>query len=213
MVNNFLEKGLEQLNIPTTDDKITKLNKYLDDLLLFNPSLKLVGALNADDIVIRHILDSASTYSILLSRLQKGMSTADIGTGAGLPGIVLSILFPEVSFSLIDRMSRRIGFLRGEKALLGLNNVNIVEKDTKDISSHYSSLFSRAFHPLKDSIADLVRLGDTLYLYKGKRENVNKELREIRDMGYTGEDDIIELDVPFLNEERCLLVLNDWSKK
>ncbi|MGN1164299.1 MAG: 16S rRNA (guanine(527)-N(7))-methyltransferase RsmG, partial [Candidatus Ornithospirochaeta sp.] len=129
MVDPMILEGLGRLGVEDGETKAEKLSLYLDKIMLFNPSLKLVGEKTREEIVSRHILDSAAAYPVFLSETRPGDSIADLGTGAGLPGIVLSVLFPDRRWVLIDRMSRRIGFLRIVKASLLLDNVEIVDKD------------------------------------------------------------------------------------
>ena len=112
MADDIILKGLKAYSVVEAEDKAMILQKYLDEILLFNPVLKLVGEKDREEIIYRHILDSASSYPVFSSLTKKGDKIADLGSGAGLPGVVLAILFPDRNFTLIDRMTRRIGFLR-----------------------------------------------------------------------------------------------------
>ena len=126
MADDIILSGLNAYGVDKAEDKAIILEKYLNEIMLFNPTLKLVGEKERNEIIYRHILDSASAYSLFSTITNSSSTIADLGTGAGLPGVVLAILFPERNFVLIDRMTRRIGFLRAVKAKLNLVNVEIV---------------------------------------------------------------------------------------
>ena len=123
MADDIILSGLKAYGVDKAEDKAIILEKYLNEIMLFNPTLKLVGEKERDEIIYRHILDSASAYPLFSSITKTSSTIADLGTGAGLPGVVLAILFPDRNFVLIDRMTRRIGFLRAVKAKLNLVNV------------------------------------------------------------------------------------------
>ena len=126
MADDIILSGLNAYGVDKAEDKAIILEKYLNEIMLFNPTLKLVGEKERNEIIYRHILDSASAYSLFSTITNSSSTIADLGTGAGLPGVVLAILFPDRNFVLIDRMTRRIGFLRAVKAKLNLVNVEIV---------------------------------------------------------------------------------------
>ena len=126
MTDNIILEGLKSFGVEKAEDKAIVLSSYLDLVMSFNPSLKLVGEKERDEIARRHILDSASAYPVFLENTEAGDQIGDLGSGAGFPGIVLAILFPDRNFVLIDRMTRRIGFLRIVKAKLNLENVEIL---------------------------------------------------------------------------------------
>ncbi|MDR1058118.1 MAG: class I SAM-dependent methyltransferase, partial [Treponema sp.] len=96
------------------------LETYIAEIELFNPAYGLVGAGDRRELVIKHILDSLAPLGIihrLLSAFPSPYNIADAGSGAGLPGIPLAICLPDVSFTLIERMGRRAGFLRNTLAV------------------------------------------------------------------------------------------------
>lgn len=213
---DILLDGLKKLGIGECEGKARILNAYIDEIMLFNPSLKLVGSTERDDIIIRHILDSAAGYRLFFEYTKKGDIIADLGSGSGLPGVVLAILLNDRGFVLVERMKRRVGFLRGVVARLKLDNVRIEEKDIKDIGEKYNALTCRAFHPLSDIAKDSIKLLEPsgyALMYKGQRKSIDKELGELSANGYIFDSLLEWLDVPYLNEERNMCVLSGWRKK
>jgi 16S rRNA (guanine527-N7)-methyltransferase len=92
------DRELDRLIAPRHDAVISGLTKYIGEIRLFNPLYGLVGTEDPGEIVVRHILDSLAPAGILY-RLLKGSAPdaqiADVGSGAGLPGIPLAIVFPK----------------------------------------------------------------------------------------------------------------------
>jgi 16S rRNA (guanine527-N7)-methyltransferase len=136
---------------------------------------------------------------------------ADVGSGAGLPGIPLAVALPGVRFTLIERMGRRAGFLRNTLAVLGLGNVELEEMEMEKAGpGRFDLICFRAFRPLEPrllrSLFRLLAPGGVLAAYKGRREAVDAEMAAA---GWTGPWDCPACPVPGLEEERHLLLLRD----
>ena len=129
--------GIRTLPISEIESKI---EKYISNLQEFNAKFDLVNTDDHDEIVIKHILDSLSAVPELCREISERFSKttddfviADIGSGAGLPGIPLSIVLPSFNFLLVERMTKRCAFLENCRALLGLENVKIEENQAERI--------------------------------------------------------------------------------
>ncbi|QJU55470.1 16S rRNA (guanine(527)-N(7))-methyltransferase RsmG [Herbiconiux sp. KACC 21604] len=102
-------------------DRIELARQYTDDLIARGEKLGLIGPLELSRIWTRHIVNCA----LVAPLLRPGM-VGDIGSGAGLPGVVLAIARPDVDFVLIEPMERRVAWLEEQRAALGLDNVTVV---------------------------------------------------------------------------------------
>ena len=212
MANDIILRGLNAYGVEKAENKAIILEKYLDEIMLFNPILKLVGEKNREEIIHRHILDSASAYSVCSSLTTPGSSIADLGTGAGLPGIVLAILFPDRKFFLIDRMTRRIGFLRAVTAKLELSNTVIVSEDICNVNTRFDCVTSRAFRPLVAVAGEMMKLAPLSILYKGTRNNAEEELNELKEMGYSFSSSLYPVTNTGEKGERNIVVIDTWRK-
>ena len=212
MTDNIILEGLKSFGVEKAEDKAIVLSSYLDLVMSFNPSLKLVGEKERDEIARRHILDSASAYPVFLENTEAGDQIGDLGSGAGFPGIVLAILFPDRNFVLIDRMTRRIGFLRIVKAKLNLENVEILDKDIKDVKRNFSVITCRAFRPLSEIGEEVVALTSSAILYKAVEDNIEKELETLRSQGYVFNASILPVSIPGENARRNIVVMKEWRK-
>ena len=218
---DILEQGLGMLGFGQADIIRCKplLEKYTNELELFNSAYDLVGADNREEIVVRHLLDSLAPFSILGSlassliekRGSSSISFADIGSGGGLPGIPLAVCFPQYSFTLLERMSKRCVFLENCSAVLGLKNVAVDNTEAeRAVPSQYDIAVFRAFRPLDKkmfkTILRLVRPGGYLAAYKGKKEKIEEEMEAIKDVCPVW--NVESLSSPFLdNTQRNLVII------
>ncbi len=227
----LLAEGLSALGIPDADGGpygmrgaatlIPLLERYMRELELFNAAFDLVGADTRADLVVRHLLDSLAPWRPFLAALGSPSApsgaagvppvVADAGTGAGFPGIPLALLFPGISFTLIERMSKRCAFLENCRAFLGLANAEILESEIERApgGAHDAVVF-RAFRPLDAamyrSLSALTRPGGFLAAWKGRRAKIDEEMRGIESLaGRWSAEPVV---VPFLDaDERHLVTI------
>ena len=209
-LENILREGIKQINPQCSHDELfEKLRVFYTQINLFNPVYKLVAA-SEEEIITRHILDSLAPVNILSKFSDDTVSFADLGSGSGLPGIVLSLAMKDKKFDLVDRMGRRAGFLRNTVALFGLKDrVNVVEKDVEKLDCVYDNITFRAFRPLKDIISQIDRIthkGSYVFAYKSSEENIDRESSIAREYGCF-DVDCIAYNVPFSDSRRSILML------
>ena len=215
MDKELLSSGLDRLSIPYDDDMLKKFSSFVGELMLFNPALKLVGDKDPDEIVIRHILDCAAAYHVFSQETKAGDAVADLGSGAGFPGIVLSILMPDRRFVLLERMRRRAQFLQGVILRTGVVNAAVDERDLRMLKETFDAVTCRAFHPIFSIAEDIVRIlhpGAPLILYKGQRGNAESELSVLEGEGYRFEKRLVDIRVPYLDESRTIAVLRNMAR-
>jgi len=202
--SDMLKKGLDLIGIKYSSCQIEMLELYISEIELWNTKYKLVGA-SGEELVIKHILDSLSAVPEL-NKLSFS-SAADVGSGAGLPGIPLSIFYPKVKFSLIERSGRRIGFLRNVISLLKMGDrLQVIELELEEVSKSYDLVLFRAFRKLADYYSELERITSPkgfLFAYKGKLSSIEQEMTGLNRKVTT---QIVPVDVPFLDEERNFII-------
>ncbi len=207
----LLEKGIAEIDESLLCGKTCQsLVRLYDEISLFNPMYGLVNA-SGEDLVVRHILDCLAPVAMMKS--DKGVRMADLGSGSGLPGLVLASAFEDRSFFLVERMGRRAGFLRNTIAVIGMSGrVNVIQKDLSEVRDTFDMITFRAFRQLKDIVSDLDRIlvpGGRIYSYKSSEENIREELEVLQ--SYSGcrfEHDIVDYRVPMLDVTRRMLILS-----
>ncbi len=204
--------GLQKLSIEITAEQRQQFETYIGEIELFNPLYRLVSYEGRDEFVIRHLLDCASGLPVIRKNLGEGQVIADFGSGAGLPGLVLAILMPDVEVVLVERMKKRCDFLRNAVLRCNLKNARVVSKDVKDVGKKFPLVTFRAFHPLYDIIdvaGSLLEEGGCICAYKAQKSYIEAELDAIS--GYDAQ--VVALRVPFLDEVRNMLVLHKSGEK
>lgn len=213
---NLLKNGLKKVGF--SDEQIEniqpKMDLYINEIALFNSAYNLTNTSDYDELVTRHILDSLSAYKTIKNLIEKKGSDVligDIGSGGGLPGIPLSIAFPNENFRLVERMSKRCAFLENCSAILRLKNVEIMNLEAEQIPSEFFDIVVfRAFRPLDKkmtkTLLKMTKNGGKLVAYKAKLDSINEEMNAIKDL--VPKYEIIKLNVPGLEQnERNLVII------
>ena len=147
-------------------DQLALARQFTANLAQYGEELGLIGPLELPRLWTRHILNCGIVAPLLHGRV------GDVGSGAGLPGLVLAIARPDVEFVLIEPMERRTAWLNDQVAALGLSNVTVVRDRAEDVRRDVllDQVTARAVSALKKLIpmtAPLVRPGGELVLMKG----------------------------------------------
>jgi len=208
--SDILGRGLERIGLPPSGSLAAALARYIAEIERLNPSLGLVGA-SGDELVVKHVLDSLAPMAIVEDLLagKPAPRIADLGSGAGLPGIPLALALPGARVALLDRMTRRVRFLESVRDLLPLDNVDVVETQIEHARGEYDLVTFRAFRPFERKlfrrVFALCAAGGAVLAYKGKAEKARAELALIE--GLYSSARILPVAVPFLEDERCVVVM------
>ena len=212
-----LEQGLIQLGLENIEGVLPLLVRYVEEIELFNPAYGLVKVRDRRELEVRHVLDSLAPINIirrLLNEKQKKLHMADVGSGAGLPGIPLAVCMSDVEFTLIERMGRRAGFLRNAAAVLALGNVEVLEAEMEKLTANmrFDAIVFRAFKPfeplLLKGLFALLAPGGIIAAYKGRRLTIDEEMNRLPEALLAGTKwECFPVEVPFLEEERHLVAI------
>ncbi len=158
-------------------DRIGLARSYADDLADRGEELGLIGPLELPRLWSRHVINC-----VLLAPLLRPGRVGDVGSGAGLPGLVLAIARPDVEFVLIEPMERRVEWLRAESSALGLDNVEVVRARAEEakLSPWLDQATARAVSSLSKRIpltVPLVKSGGELLFLKGANMGIGGPLQ------------------------------------
>ena len=193
-----LEGGMDNLGFEIMPENIDKLLIYKDLLLKWNKSINLTSIKNKE-IVTHHFLDCLAVIPFI-----KSSSLLDVGTGAGLPGIVIAIIKPDIKISLIDKVGKKIAFIKRVLAELDIKNVQTHHSRVELMTSEekYDGIISRAFSNMGDFVQITKHLLKKQGVWYGmKSKKILKDEMKGIDNPWTLES----LDVPFLKAERYLV--------
>ena len=154
-----LAQGALELGVEVSPKQQQQLLAYLALLIKWNKAYNLTAVRDPDEMVSRHLLDSLSVQPFVVAA---GDNWLDVGSGGGMPGIPLAILFPERRFTLLDSNGKKTRFLTQVKLELKLANLEVIHSRVEAFKPEqaFSGIVSRAFSSLEDFANWTRHLGD-----------------------------------------------------
>lgn len=203
-----LRAGLNSLGLNTTDNQQTQLLSYLNLIQKWTRVYNLTALRNPTEMLTHHLFD-ALTVVLPLCRVLESLPpphdrVLDVGSGAGLPGVVIAICCPDLSVACLDAVGKKAAFIQQASISLGLKNLRSIHGRIEAERGQYDVLCSRAFASLKD-FTGLSRLatreGGVWMAMKGKVPNQEIDALPADLSAFHVE----QLQVPGLEESRCLV--------
>lgn len=145
-----LQAGIDSLGLPLNDEQVEKMMAYLALLVKWNSVYNLTSIRDPEEMVKQHLLDSLSA----VHAFTQAKNVLDVGSGGGLPGIILAIVFPQTSIAMIDTVNKKTAFLTQVKAELKLKNVTVHtgRVELLKVEHLFDVITSRAFSELNNFI-------------------------------------------------------------
>ncbi len=198
----YIRWGAEILGLDLTDRQAEQLNRYVELLRKWNKAYNLTAVRDPKQMVIRHLFDS-----LAIQRYVAKTEIIDVGSGAGIPGIPLAILNPDMRVTTLDSNSKKTRFQNQVKIELGLENLEVIHGRVEQVTDRcFTQVISRAFASLEDMInlsSELLSDQGVFLAMKGRYPD--DELAALPS-GYQLKESY-QLEVPELDEDRHLLVL------
>lgn len=214
-----LYSGAEKLGLNLTPEQVNQFEVYYQELVEWNKRVNLTSVTGYEEVQITHFLDSLTVISGFPSpQPDKQLSIVDVGTGAGLPGIPLRIVLPEIRLVLLEATAKKTGFLRHITAELELDNVEIVRGRAEEIAhddsyrERFNIVVSRALAPV-NVLAELTLpfcvVGGRLIAQK--KGDISQEMgqssRAVNTLG--GEvSEVLDIKLEEFDSDRCLVIIN-----
>jgi 16S rRNA (guanine527-N7)-methyltransferase len=205
VTKELLKEGLSELGLIPTEEQINAFMIYLFELKRWNKAYNLTGIKKDEDIVIKHFLDSL----LYLKAMPTGeLRVADVGSGAGFPGIPIKIIRPEIHMYLIEPTGKKCLFLRNIIRHLELKKIEVIEKRVEEVNVNQELalpveiLVTRALFDIKDFVkkaSHIVKKEGLLILNKGPK--VKKEIKMLINVTY----DLLEVKLPYSDAKRYIV--------
>ncbi len=178
----------------------TQIENYLALLSKWSKAYNLTAITDYDEMVAKHVLDSLS-----IKEYVTGDRIIDVGTGAGLPGLILSIVFPDKYFTLLDSNGKKIRFLIQAIHDLSLKNCEAIQMRVEDYqpAQPFDCITSRAFADLKLMLNLTRHLAHEQTVWLAMKGDISDQ--ELKQVEYAKK---ISLTVPSLNEQRALIFIS-----
>ena len=207
----LLADGVRRLQLTLPEAAEGRLLDYLELLTKWNRAFNLTAVRDPREMVVKHLLDSLAVLPHLGAPAEDERGVADVGAGAGLPGIPLAIAAPRLRVELIDSNGKKCRFMEQAVTTLAIENATVhhLRVERYRPPRPFAGVVSRAFASLSDMVAvagHLCAEGGRLYAMKGVRPTA--ELESLEADGAPWEPDrVVPIEVPGLTGERCLVVL------
>ena len=214
----LLTAGAEKLGLRLGEREVTLFQTYYEQLIDWNQRMNLTAITEYDKVQINHFLDSLTVVSVWKpSASGFNAKVIDIGTGAGVPGIPLKIVFPQIRLTLMDSTNKKITFLNHLKQKLGLDDIEVINGRAEELAHQnpyrecFDIVLARGLAPMP-TLAELTIpfckiAGKVIAHKKGNiEEEMNKAKRAISTVG----GKLIELKSVELSEfpdNRCLVMI------
>ena len=212
---------INKLGIQLTDEQLHQLDKYYQLLIEWNKVMNLTGITEEKEVYLKHFYDSLTIAKVI--DLTKEKSLCDVGSGAGFPGMVLKIVFPNLKVTLVDSLNKRIKFLTEVANELNLKDIALVHARAEDFAKNNREKFdvvtARAVAPINvllEYCLPLTKVGKYFIALKGNISQeiilLNNSLTKIGGKLINSQEFLL----PIENSNRSLLVItkeNPTSKK
>ncbi|WP_180106238.1 MULTISPECIES: 16S rRNA (guanine(527)-N(7))-methyltransferase RsmG [unclassified Acinetobacter] len=200
-----LKQGSQKLGLDLSEEALNLLLKYQDALVLWNKAYNLTAIRDPKEMLVKHLLDSLS----ILNDLPAGR-LLDIGTGGGMPGMIIALCQPERECVLLDANGKKIRFLKQFIADLKLKNVIAVQtrvenEDSINELGRFDVITSRAFASLTDFVDASKPYMHAQSIIASMKGLIPEE--EVETLKSDFKIDIVALKVPRLDEQRHLIFL------
>ena len=210
-------KELKKIGIEVDSEKLEKLEKYYDILIKWNKVINLTRIIDKEDVYLKHFYDSLTITKII--NLNEVNSLCDVGTGAGFPGIVLKIVYPNLKITLIDSLNKRVKFLNQIIKELCLKDIIAIHTRMEDYSKNniekFDVITSRAvanISVLSEISVKSLKIGGHLILLKGKcKEELDNAINHIKELG-CNINKVEDFKLPIEESDRMLIDIIKKSK-
>ena len=209
-------KELEKIGISITKEQLNNLEIYYNLLVEENKKYNLTSITNKEEVYLKHFYDSLTTIrSIKLDN----QYVCDVGTGAGFPGIVLKVVFPNIKLDLIDATLKKCNFLKLVIQKLNLKNVTVINARIEDYSKinreKYDIVTSRAVAPLKHLLEYSIPLLKVNGTFVALKSNLTEELKNIDNYYkelYLENENIITFKLPIEKSNRTIYKIEKYKE-
>ena len=200
-----LAEGATALGLNLSAAQHAQLLAYLDLLAKWNKVYNLTAVRDPAEMLTHHLLDSLAVIAPLVRHTQGGAARVlDVGSGGGLPGVVIAICCPEMSVACVDAVAKKAAFVQQAAGVLGLSNLRGVHARVESITEPYDVITSRAFATLADFTQwSAGSLGEDGVWMAMKGKHPTDEMAGLPPS--VAVFHVEQLTVPGLDAERCLI--------
>lgn len=212
----FIEET-KKLGINLTENQLEKLNKFYELLISWNEKMNLTRITEKEEVYLKHFYDSLTLSKVI--DLTKDLTLCDVGSGAGFPGIVLKIVFPNLKIKLIDSLQKRVNYLNEIIKDLDLTNIEALHTRAEDYAKNhreeYDIVTARAvanLRVLSELCIPMVKVNGYFIAMKANIDEEKEESKEILKKLNSNIEYIETFYLPLENSLRNIIKIKKESK-
>ena len=205
----FLEE-VQKLDIELTEEQLNKLDQFYHLMLEWNEKINLTRITEEQDVYLKHFYDSLTLNKVV--DLKNTKTLCDVGTGAGFPGIVLKIVFPNLKITLIDSLQKRVNYLNEVIKELDLKEIEAIHSRGEDYKGSFDVVTSRAVANIQSLVDYTMHLVSKEGIFVAMKGNIEEELTEEVKNKLQRKYNILKIEeftLPIEESKRSFIVMNN----
>ncbi len=203
----FIEE-CKKINIDLTEEQLKKLDQFYYLMIDWNTKINLTRITEKQDVYLKHFYDSLTINKVV--DLKTKSTLCDVGTGAGFPGVVLKIVFPNLKVTLIDSLQKRVNYLNEIIKQLELKDIEAIHTRGEDYQGQFDVVTSRAVANIEKLVDYTMHLVSKEGVFVAMKGNIDEELSPSIEKKLRQKYKIINIErftLPKENSTRTLLLL------
>lgn len=202
--------ALKELNIIPTEKQLIDLEKFYNLLIEWNEKINLTRIVEKEEVYLKHFYDSLTITKA--QDLNKIQTLCDIGTGAGFPGIILKIFYPNLKVTLVDSLNKRVNYLKEIIKVLNLQDIEVIHERGEKFQGKYDLVTSRAVANIEKLVNYTMHLIGKKGVFIAMKGDIDKELTKEVTKKLSNKYkivDIIKFKLPKENSNRSLVIMKN----
>ncbi len=199
-----------KLGINLTEEQLNKLDQFYNLLIEWNEKINLTRITTKEDVYLKHFYDSLTLAKVI--DLSTKETLCDVGTGAGFPGIVLKIVYPNLKITLVDALQKRVNYLNEIIKDLQLENIQAIHTRGEDLHDKYDVVTARAVANIEKLLKYTMHLVNNTGVFVAMKGNIDNELTPEIENKISKKYQILKIEkfeLPIENSQRSLIVIKN----
>ena len=205
----FIEE-LSKLNVTLSKKQLEQLDKYYDLLIEWNEKINLTRITEYEDVYLKHFYDSLTIAKVV--DLSTKQTLCDVGTGAGFPGVVLKIVYPNLKITLVDSLQKRVNYLNEIVKELSLEDIHAIHSRGEDFKETFDVVTARAVANIEKLVTYTMHLVNKNGIFVAMKGNIDEELTSQVEQKLNKKYKIEQIEkflLPIENSNRSLIVIKN----
>lgn len=202
--------ALKDLNISLTENQLNKLDKFYNLLIEWNEKINLTRITEEKEVYLKHFYDSLTISKVI--DLSTKETLCDVGTGAGFPGIVLKIVYPNLKITLVDSLLKRVNYLNSIINDLELSDVKAIHSRGEDFKEKFDVVTARAVANIEKLLNFTMHLVKKDGVFIAMKGNIDEELSDEVIIKINKKYQLVNINkflLPVENSNRSLVVIKN----